>query len=103
MIGQELLPDSELLRSEWNDDCLKLDAFHLLGINVWVAEDLVGGVGFHRPRSAKPFGEAERRTAQFILPHLERALQIQHRFAALTHERDVALGVLDGLTIVSCS
>jgi DNA-binding CsgD family transcriptional regulator len=88
-----------LLRSEWYDYCLKTDAFHLLGINVWIAEDFVGGVGFHRPRSAKPFGESERRKAQFILPHLERVLQIQHRIAALTRERDVALGVLDGLTI----
>jgi DNA-binding CsgD family transcriptional regulator len=99
VIGQELLPDSELLRSEWYDYCLKLDAFHLLGINVWIAEDLVGGVGFHRPRSAKPFGETERRKALLILPHLRRALQIQHRIAGLTRERGLALNLIDGLGI----
>jgi DNA-binding CsgD family transcriptional regulator len=99
VICQELVSDSELLRSEWYDYCQKLDWFHCLGVGVSIGKDLVGGIGFHRPRFGKPYDEADRRKAQFILPHLERALQIQHRIAALTQERDVAFDVMDGLAI----
>jgi DNA-binding CsgD family transcriptional regulator len=87
------------LRSEWYDYCQKVDWFHCLGIGVSIGRDLVGGIGFHRPRFDKPYDEADRRKAQFILPHLERALQIQHRIAAVTQERDIALDVVDGLAI----
>jgi DNA-binding CsgD family transcriptional regulator len=88
-----------LLRSEWYDYCQKVDWFHCLGIGVSIGKDLVGGIGFHRPRFERPYDEADRRKAQFILPHLERALQIQHRIAMVTQERDIALDVLDNLSI----
>jgi DNA-binding CsgD family transcriptional regulator len=99
VICEELVPQRELLRSEWYDYCQKLDWFHCLGIGVRIADDLVGGIGFHRPRFAQPFDEADRRRAQFLLPHIERVLQLQHRIARLTAERDVSLSVADGLSI----
>jgi DNA-binding CsgD family transcriptional regulator len=99
VICQELMSDRELLRSEWYDYCQKIRWFHCLGIGVSIDRDLVGGIGFHRPRNGKPFNEADRRKAQFLLPHLERALQIQHRLAALAEERDVAFSLLNGLEI----
>jgi DNA-binding CsgD family transcriptional regulator len=52
-----------------------------------------------RPRGARAFDEADRRKAQFLLPHIERVLQLQHRIARLTGERDVALSLIDGLSI----
>ena len=99
VICEELVPHSELLRSESYDYCHKVDSFHCLGIGVSIDKHVVGGIGFHRPRSAKPFDETDRRKAQFILPHVERALQLQHRIAALTSERDIALDVMEGLAI----
>jgi DNA-binding CsgD family transcriptional regulator len=99
VICEELVSNRELLRSEWYDYCQKVDWFHCLGIGASIAKDLVGGIGFHRPRSAKPFDEADRRKAQFVLPHLERALQINHRIARLTHERNIAFEVMDGLAV----
>lgn len=99
VICEELVPHTELLRSEWYDYCQKLDWFHCLGIGVQIADDLVGGIGFHRPRFAEPYDEEDRRKAQFILPHLERALQIQHRIGGLAGERHVALSLIDGLGI----
>jgi DNA-binding CsgD family transcriptional regulator len=99
VICQELVSDCELLRSEWYDYCQKIDWFHCLGIGVSIAPDLVGGIGFHRPRASKPFDEYDRRKAQTVLPHIERALQIQHRVSALTQERRIAFEVLDGLAI----
>jgi DNA-binding CsgD family transcriptional regulator len=99
VICEELVPHRELLRSEWYDYCQKLDWFHCLGIGVSIAEDLVGGIGFHRPRHARPFDEEDRRKAQLLLPHVERVLQLQHRIARLTGERDVALSLVDGLLI----
>jgi DNA-binding CsgD family transcriptional regulator len=99
VICEELVSHSELLRSEWYDYCEKLDWFHCLGIGVSIGKDLVGGIGFHRPQFDKPYDETDRRKAQFLLPHIERALQIQHRIAALTQEREIALDVLDGLAV----
>lgn len=99
VICEELVSDRELLRSEWYDYCQKLDWHHCLGIGVAIDTDLVGGIGFHRPRSAQPFEEADRKKAQLLLPHLERALQINHRISRLAHERNVALDVLDGLAL----
>jgi DNA-binding CsgD family transcriptional regulator len=99
VICEELVPNSELLRSEWYDYCEKLDWFHCLGIGVSIDDDLVGGIGFHRPRPAKPFDDEDRRKAQFILPHLERVLQLHHRIARLTQERDVAHELMDDFAI----
>jgi len=99
VICQELVPDSELLRSEWYDFCRTVDWFHCLGIGVSIGQNLVGGIGFHRPRSAKPYEDCDRRKAQFILPHLERALQIQHQLSALARERDATLDVVNGLDV----
>lgn len=99
VICEELMPHSELLRSEWYDYCHKLSWFHCLGIGVSIDKDLVGGIGFHRPRFANPYDESDRRKAQFILPHLERVLQINHRIAKLTQERNIALDVMDGLAV----
>ncbi len=99
VICEELVSDRELLRSEWYDYCKRLDWFHCLGIGVRIGDDLVGGIGFHRPRFGKPYNEADRRKAQFILPHLERAMQIQHRIAGLAGERQVAFSLIDALAI----
>jgi DNA-binding CsgD family transcriptional regulator len=99
VICEELVPEPELLRSEWYDYCYKLDWFHCLGIGVSIDKDLVGGIGFHRPRFGKPYDEADRRKARFILPHIERALQVQHRIGALANEREVALDVIAGLGV----
>jgi DNA-binding CsgD family transcriptional regulator len=99
VICEELVPHRELLRSEWYDYCQKVDWFHCLGLGVAIGDDLVGGMGFHRPRSAKPFDEEDRRRAYLILPHLERALQIQYRVARLVRERDIAFDVIDSMGI----
>jgi DNA-binding CsgD family transcriptional regulator/PAS domain-containing protein len=99
VICEELMPHRELLRSEWYDYCQKLGWFHCLGVGVSIADDLVGGMGFHRPRYAKVYGEEDRRKGYLILPHLERALQIQHRVAQLVRERELAFDLIDGLGI----
>jgi DNA-binding CsgD family transcriptional regulator len=99
VICEEVVPHPELLRSEWYDYCQKLSAFHCLGVRVSIDKDLMGGVGFQRPRFADPFDETDRRKALFILPHVERALQINHRIARLTQERNIAFEVMDGLAV----
>ena len=99
ILGEELISEAELLRLEWYDYCRKNNTHHLLGFSVKVDHDLVAGIGFHRPRGAKPFEESDRRKAWFILPHLQRALQIQHRMQTLARERTLALDLIDGLAL----
>lgn len=99
VFGEELISAAALQRTEWFDYCQKLDAFHLLGINVWIADGLIGGVGFQRSSRSEPFDEEDRNKANALLPHLERALQIHHRIAGLVRERDIAFDVVDGLAL----
>src|SRR5207342_1066310 len=89
VFGEELVSERELLQSEFYDFCLKIDTYHLLGVSVSIAKDRVAGVGLQRPRSHRAFEESDRRKAAQLVPHLQRAMQIQHRIAALTHERNI--------------
>lgn len=99
VFGEELISEAELLRTEWYDYCRKNNTHYLLGFSVKVDRDLVAGIGFHRPRGAKAFDESDRRTAWLILPHVQRALQFQHRMQTLTCERTLALDLIDSLDL----
>ena len=73
--------------------------FHRLGIGVWIDQDLVGGMGSHRPTLGKAVRGNRAPHSRVHLTAPRASTADRYRFAALTHERDVALEVMDGLTI----
>lgn len=94
-IGQQLVSDAELCRSEFYNDFLRPQRmFHALGAVVVKDEGCIGVLRVLRPRS-RPFGEEERSFLHLVLPHLARALDVQQRFNAVRAERDANAEVLD--------
>src|SRR5688500_8708102 len=70
VLGQELLPDHQLMRSEWYEYCHRLGAFHVLGAQFHLDRCLSVQFGAHRPRHSNPFDENSRRKMSLLLPHL---------------------------------
>ena len=94
-VGQELVADAELCRSEFYNDFLRPQGFfHVLGAVIVKEEGRIGVLRVLRPRS-QPFGAEERAFLQRILPHLARALDVHQRLNAMRAERDANAEVLD--------
>ena len=94
VLGQELVSPEQLIASEWYEYCRRLDAFHVLGAQFHVDGRLSGQFGAHRPRGSESFDEASRHTMSLLLPHLQRALQIQLRLGLYDQVRAVTLDLL---------
>lgn len=108
LVGQMLCPDDELERSEFYADFLRpMDAFYLIGANTGKDGDEVSIVSSIRPKRAGLFGRDEISLLEILLPHLERALQLRRRLAALETQSQMLAGVLDrlplGLILLSSS
>jgi DNA-binding CsgD family transcriptional regulator/PAS domain-containing protein len=99
--GQMLVPDATLAKSEFYNDHLRLmdNAFHLCAAQIRQEGSAVGVVSVMRPRSAGPFGESQLRLLRILLPHLQRAIQLHHRFVALQNDSDMFESALDGVTM----
>ena len=96
-VGQDLVPDLELGRSEFYNDFLRPQGlFHALGaVALKDDEGRIGVLRVMRPR-ARPFREEERSFLRLVLPYLARALELFQRLAALQAERDASAELLDG-------
>jgi DNA-binding CsgD family transcriptional regulator len=100
VIGQELIDDAALLRSEcYEDYWRKLDIFHILGASFFVEEKVTGAIGFHRPRSANTFNESDRRKLALLVPHLQRSLQLHRRLSNAELKCALNLSIIDNLHI----
>lgn len=95
VLGHELVPPEELLRSEWYEYCQRLDAFHVLGAQFHVSGELSAQFGAQRPRHSRGFDESSRRTMSLLLPHLQRALQIKVRLGLCEQLSAVTLDLLE--------
>ena len=94
VLGHELVSPEQLIETEWYEYCRRLDAYHVLGAQFHVNDRLSGQFGAHRPRGSRSFDEASRRTMSLLLPHLQRALQIQLRLGLYDQLRAATLDLL---------
>lgn len=93
---EDLVRPEEQSRSGFYQEWLpRLGIHHMLGAVFPVSPGVMGVLGIHRPRDAGGYTDQERRQAAFVLPHLQRALQIGQRFAVLARQRSAALQALD--------
>jgi DNA-binding CsgD family transcriptional regulator len=95
-VGPTLLPDRDLIRSEFYNDFLQPQGyFHILGAVPWRSPEAIGVVRVVRPRTAAPFGSHEVDLLRHLLPHLSRALRLHDRLALAETRRAETVDVLD--------
>jgi DNA-binding CsgD family transcriptional regulator len=104
LLLDEHVPVSVYLESEaWNDFARRVGPgiFHCVGGSVTLGSPAVGLVGLHRPRSSRPFERSDRAGLALLLPHLQRALEIRQKFAAIEQRDALAFGALEHLAIAT--
>lgn len=95
---EDLVTREEQERSGFYQEWLRrLGIYHLLGAVFPAADGAIGVLGIHRPREAGSYTGLERQQAALVLPHLQRALRLGQRFAAVSHSHATTLQALDRL------
>lgn len=96
--GQEIVPDDELVRTDFYTSWLRPQDLHhrLCGVLQREEASLVY-LALMRPAPAGPYGPDERAYVSLVVPHLQRALQLHRRVAVLRRERLIAQEALDRL------
>lgn len=95
---EDLVTREEQARSGFYQEWLRhLDIHHMLGAVFPAADGAIGVLGIHRPRGAGGYSARERRQAELVLPHLQRALRLGQRFAEISESHAAALEALDRL------
>jgi DNA-binding CsgD family transcriptional regulator len=98
--GNALLPDADLVRSEFYNDFLRPQGyFHILGAVVLKRPDVMGVVRVIRPRTARPFSARERALLGALVPHLSRALRLHEQLTVAELRRAEAAELLDRLPV----
>jgi hypothetical protein len=98
MLGPELVPEQSFLRSEYYCDFARHhQRRHLLAGMIGVTE--VMPFGLFRADDAEPFGEAERRLLQTLLPHLQRAMELRARLGQESQTNWATRAALDALPV----
>jgi DNA-binding CsgD family transcriptional regulator/PAS domain-containing protein len=99
-LGQELCPNELLAQSEFCNDFLEpMNTFHEICGAVITQGNMISSIASLRSKAAGPFGEAERRLFQNLMPHLQRAVQLHRRIVRLETDALTAADTLDHLYI----
>jgi DNA-binding CsgD family transcriptional regulator/PAS domain-containing protein len=94
--SEEIVSRDEQRHSAFYQEWLRrLDIHHMLGATFPVADGQIGVLGIHRPRTANPYTEDDRRKATLLLPHFQRALRLGCRLSGVALPHATALGILD--------
>lgn len=95
---EDLVTREEQARSGFYQEWLRhLDIHHMIGAVFPAADGAIGVLGIHRPQGAGAYTNHERKQAALVLPHLQRALRLGQRFAAVSQSHAAALQALDRL------
>jgi len=99
--GALLVPDQEVLRSEYYNDWMKPQGFvagPTVGGVIGVQGDARSYLGVYRPKGAREYGSAEYALCRLLMPHLRRAIEFDRHFCSLETEREMAFDALDHLS-----
>lgn len=100
VIGAEVVPEREFRRSEYYADfASRIGLYHMIGADIPVGRSVADilSVTVHRPFTAHPFGEDDRRRLTQLLPHLQRAAQLYLRLRDLELRAHTGFAALDAL------
>jgi DNA-binding CsgD family transcriptional regulator len=97
-VGAHLVPEHELLRTKFYTEWLQPQRLHHRLCAVLSREEATAVfLEVMRPREWAAFDQDDIKRCRLLLPHLQRALRMYRRMAALEIERDVAFRALDQL------
>ncbi|MDB6043090.1 MAG: putative Transcriptional regulator, LuxR family protein [Gammaproteobacteria bacterium] len=97
-LGQQLCPDGVLERSEFYADFLRpMHTFHEFCGVIAVDASAAFVIACLRPKERGPFDDSDTLLLKTLMPHLQRALSLQQRIAALEASAASAVDVLDTL------
>lgn len=98
IIGEEVVPDEVLLRSEIYTDYLRrLGIFDTLGGVLRIDGMSEGFLAIHRPFGATRFAEQDKRGLSLVLPHLVQATRLRLRLLEAERLKGVASSALDAI------
>jgi DNA-binding CsgD family transcriptional regulator/PAS domain-containing protein len=97
VVDDEIVPYSTLVKSEYYADFARPAGFRYL-LGGLPGADSFAPIGFSRDASSGPFSDADKRRLLTLLPHLQRALQLEKRLA-IADRTHLASGALDALAI----
>ena len=81
---QELIPDEELLASEYYRDYLApIGIFHILGVDTVEPDGMLARLRIARRHDEVAFTDAHKQLCARFLPHLRRAIQIHARLSRM--------------------
>ena len=97
-VGEQLVPERELMRTKFYTEWLKPQRLHHRLCAVLSRENATSVfLEVMRPPEATAFDGDDIERCRLLVPHLQRALRMYRRMAALETERDVAFRALDQL------
>lgn len=95
-VGPELVPDRELLRSEFYADFLRPQGyFQLLGTVALRSDEAIGVLRVIRPPTSPTFSDDDRHLMGQLAPHLRRTIVLHRQLALATARHAAASDVLD--------
>ena len=98
--GEELVDPRQLAESEFYRDHVRHHGiFHCLGAAIPVGSETAMVLAVHRPIDGMPFDLAQFTRLNRLLPHLERAGQMQRLLAAAELHRQATMDVLNRLAL----
>ena len=97
VVDEEIVPYSTLNKSEYFSDYARPAGFRYL-LGGLPGTQSFAPIGFSRDASSGPFDDADKRRLMTLLPHLQRALQLEKRLA-VADRAHLGSGALDALAI----
>ena len=98
MMSHEVCSDSEVLKTEYYNDFLRpMDVLHNMGATLLRDSSRVGMLTVTRPRRACHFETKESVILQTLMPHLQRALNLQQHLIAPELKGTASSEILDRL------
>jgi DNA-binding CsgD family transcriptional regulator len=99
---QELVPDDELLASEYYRDYLKpIGLFHILGVDTAEPDGMLARLRIARRPDEQAFNARDKAFCERLLPHLRRSIEIHARLSRTESERDLYAGAVDQLSVAA--
>jgi len=96
LLGEEVVPDDWYKTSEFvNELCITAKAHYFIGAGLSLADEKLGLVGIHRPKSGSAFAQDDRRRLDILLPHVARAAELTLRFESASLGQFASMEGLD--------
>lgn len=101
VVGSSVVEERVLTRSLIYNEYLrpKVGIYHLVGAIMPMDDNYQAALGIHRPRYAKDFSPEDAKRLTKLLPHVQRALEVQRRLQEADRTSRSVYAVLDHLSL----